>query len=832
MSAQLSPSPFFRGFDSHGAPLAFGMLFTYAAGSSTPQVSYTDSTQAAPNPNPLQLNFRGEATLWLDPGLRYRLLLQDRFGNLVWEQDDVPGGAGISSPSAAAYPTTQAETAAGIAPVDLRYPEGTVDRYGINAVPGTTDMTRAIQAAVNVLNNWDVLANVSPNKNTPGPDTMQGGSVRFLGAVYGVSDTIRLAPNVYLQGIGGRAGNGPAGGASGRPVTVLKALPGFPKDQYVVDGAPWRIQRNDGTRNPAPYRVVKYDDLFTGKSGGGDANPSPVNSGINDIAIDGSHLAFGGYRNQLIFYAHSNNFHIYNVCYVGIFFCWGFEHALGRGEIAAPIGLFIDVHESFMQDTGELTIYAQPSPSWVAANQAIINAAFYWGGFAARVGTPWGGLSLKQVMLGCPQATFGFFAGNAGDVGFDVNGRLNILHWENEYTGATDNGAGHALFVLTNQAQAVCRGLSSKCQCALATGDANSRLIIYTPQFIQPAGGKRQLSFTPFASETRSTFEIQLHNPIFQDMEMGAANFDCSVVNATRIYGSVASKGASSGVPLVLIADALAGNPSSAGAGAIKGTVDAALTFIENNPHIRRWEIVLEDAQTHSISSAHRLVDQDVTFTRSFTRGNAFPVLTMSAAPVLQDCTIRLGQVIVSGWTSTAAFQVTGTTQITWPIGEAVSPVVSIPAKRVFLEVHAGTISACDILLSGSGVSWTFGTGSALCSAVNAQGQILYRDAFNVGFGRISGTPAIEAVTSGRVKVLASTLAPASNFGVTAALATGATVPHGLAGTPVVVTLQALDGVPTAIYPSAMGPATFTVNFSGGGTHAFAWTAKLASAAS
>lgn len=66
------------------------------------------------------------------------------------------------------------------------------------------------------------------------------------------------------------------------------------------------------------------------------------------------------------------------------------------------------------------------------------------------------------------------------------------------------------------------------------------------------------------------------------------------------------------------------------------------------------------------------------------------------------------------------------------------------------------------------------------------------------------------------------------NSGVTGAIASGATVSHGLSGTPAVVTLTAADGTPTAVYPSALGSSTFTVNYTGGGTHVFYWTAQLA----
>jgi hypothetical protein len=51
---------------------------------------------------------------------------------------------------AVTYKLTAAESAASVTPVNYTYPAGYVLRYGTNTTPGTTDMTAAIQAAVNV----------------------------------------------------------------------------------------------------------------------------------------------------------------------------------------------------------------------------------------------------------------------------------------------------------------------------------------------------------------------------------------------------------------------------------------------------------------------------------------------------------------------------------------------------------------------------------------------------------------------------------------------------------------------------------------------------------
>jgi hypothetical protein len=90
MTAILSPDPVQKFFDANGAPLAFGKLATYAAGTTTPQATYVDSTQTTPNTNPVNLNFRGECNLWLDPTLNYKFVLTDFLGNQIWTVDNIP----------------------------------------------------------------------------------------------------------------------------------------------------------------------------------------------------------------------------------------------------------------------------------------------------------------------------------------------------------------------------------------------------------------------------------------------------------------------------------------------------------------------------------------------------------------------------------------------------------------------------------------------------------------------------------------------------------------------------------------------------------------------
>lgn len=97
MTTQLSPLAVQRFEDNSGFPLAGGLLYTYAAGTSTPQATYIDSTGGTPNANPIVLNARGEANIWLTSGQTYKFALQDSGGNPIWTVDNVLGGSSASS---------------------------------------------------------------------------------------------------------------------------------------------------------------------------------------------------------------------------------------------------------------------------------------------------------------------------------------------------------------------------------------------------------------------------------------------------------------------------------------------------------------------------------------------------------------------------------------------------------------------------------------------------------------------------------------------------------------------------------------------------------------
>ena len=95
--AVLTPSPNPAFVDAAGEPLVGGQLYTYIAGTTTLQATYTDATAATANTNPIILDSRGEANVWLG-GAVYKFVLKDADGALIWTVDY------ISAPTAAVSP--------------------------------------------------------------------------------------------------------------------------------------------------------------------------------------------------------------------------------------------------------------------------------------------------------------------------------------------------------------------------------------------------------------------------------------------------------------------------------------------------------------------------------------------------------------------------------------------------------------------------------------------------------------------------------------------------------------------------------------------------------
>ena len=181
----LSPLLIQRFVDNNGNALIGGLLYSFVAGSSTPQATYPDSTGFVPNSNPVVINSRGEANVWIPPSIGYKFVLTDASGTLIWSEDQVFAPL-TSVPTltqiqvgTALYPVLPAE---GATVVNIWQPYGWVTRYGADptgAAPSTLAFNNAVSAGF--------------------------GSVYVPAGTYTISGPVNLASNIAMTGVIGES---------------------------------------------------------------------------------------------------------------------------------------------------------------------------------------------------------------------------------------------------------------------------------------------------------------------------------------------------------------------------------------------------------------------------------------------------------------------------------------------------------------------------------------------------------------------------------------------------------------------------------------------------
>lgn len=107
--AVLTPQPKMQFESAAGVPLSGGKVYTYVAGTTTPQATYTDATGATPNPNPVILDSRGEAAIWLGSAA-YKFKLTDANDVEIWTVDYISAPTSGVSPILSGNVTIDSDT--------------------------------------------------------------------------------------------------------------------------------------------------------------------------------------------------------------------------------------------------------------------------------------------------------------------------------------------------------------------------------------------------------------------------------------------------------------------------------------------------------------------------------------------------------------------------------------------------------------------------------------------------------------------------------------------------------------------------------------------------
>ena len=271
-------------FDNNGDPLTGGLIYTYAAGTTTPQTTYTDSTGAVANTNPIVLDAAGRpaSEVWLTTGVNYKFIIKTSTGTTLGTYDNIAGvpASSITSlrinGSTSGYVDLTTVPVAGANTITFPAATGTVLLDPNTAFTGTT-----------------TFQTISATGDISGRTINASGSVTVGSYLYGSSTgQFKIPVGTTAQRAGALSGIGSI------TSTTLSM-------SSVATGALYVGATITGASVTAGTRVTKF---LTGTGGAGTYEVTPSQSvastTITDVPIDGmirynSTLAtFEGYSNS------------------------------------------------------------------------------------------------------------------------------------------------------------------------------------------------------------------------------------------------------------------------------------------------------------------------------------------------------------------------------------------------------------------------------------------------------------------------------------------------------------------------------------------------------
>lgn len=208
MSVNLSPvgGAAQQFFTNTGSPLSGGKIYTYTAGTTTPQTTYTTSSGSVAHTNPIILDSAGRlpgGEMWITNTVIYKFVLKDSADVLIGTYDNISGinaTVNFNNASQVVYDPAGTGAVATTVQAKLRQTRSVMDFGAVG--DGSTDNTTAIQAAMTAAGS---------------------GTLLFPDGVFNVSGTLTVPIGLKIQGTYRLGQNGNASGNNGGTKIVQTA---------------------------------------------------------------------------------------------------------------------------------------------------------------------------------------------------------------------------------------------------------------------------------------------------------------------------------------------------------------------------------------------------------------------------------------------------------------------------------------------------------------------------------------------------------------------------------------------------------------------------------
>jgi hypothetical protein len=194
-------------FDNNGNPLNGGLIYTYAAGTTTPIATYTSSSGLTANANPIVLDSAGRtpAQIWLTAGNSYKFVLQTSLGTLIKTDDNIFASFDLSKEVGVAVGLGGSGVATNIAVGDTALDTNTTGSnntaVGYNALTSNTDGVQNVAVGSQALD-----ANTSGDYNVAiGYDSLSAATTANYNTAAGYRATASNETGQYNTAFGANA---------------------------------------------------------------------------------------------------------------------------------------------------------------------------------------------------------------------------------------------------------------------------------------------------------------------------------------------------------------------------------------------------------------------------------------------------------------------------------------------------------------------------------------------------------------------------------------------------------------------------------------------------